>query len=126
MTHARNRLARELRRGSTEAERCLWLHLRAGRLEGAKFRRQHPIGRYVVDFVCLRSRLVIEVDGSQHIESAGADAERTRALEEQGYRVLRFWNNDVLLQTEGVLQRIVEALTPGPSPASGRGGEGGE
>jgi adenine-specific DNA-methyltransferase len=97
-----------LRRDTTDAEKRLWRHLRNRPLRGQKFRRQRPVGPYVVDFMCLESRLVVEVDGGQH--SPDTDRERTRYLERQGFRVLRFWNNEVLGEIEGVLARIVEAL----------------
>ena len=87
---------------------------------GAKFRRQVPVGPYVADFLCVNASLVIEADGGQHAEHAAQDAERTRYLEAKGYRVLRFWNNDVMGNIEGVMQAIAMALTPGPSPG-GRG-----
>ncbi|MCK9516521.1 MAG: endonuclease domain-containing protein [Ottowia sp.] len=96
----------------TDAERVLWRHLRARRLAGGKFRRQHPLGPYVVDFVNLAARLVIEVDGGQHSGSAH-DRARDRWLQRQGFRVLRFWNNDVLQHTEGVLQAIYQAQEGG-------------
>lgn len=110
----------------TEAERLLWHHLRAHRLHGHKFRRQQPIGPYIVDFVHFGARLVIEADGGQHNGSA-SDARRDAWLKHQGFTVLRFWNNDVLLNVEAVLEAILDALplspsslSPGPSP-SGRG-----
>jgi very-short-patch-repair endonuclease len=94
----------------TDAEQKLWYRLRAERLEGWKFRRQVPIGSFVADFVCERARLVIEVDGGQHAEHEQYDAARTEALREQGYRVIRFWNGDVLANLEGVLEAIVAEL----------------
>ena len=115
-------VAKHLRQNMTDAERRLWYRLRAGRLAGAKFRRQRPIGKFVVDFVCLDAKLVVEIDGSQHMDKTAArDMERTRWLEGKGFRVLRFWNNDVLIDTDAVFERILQTLTPGPSPASGRG-----
>ncbi|HMC91818.1 MAG TPA: DUF559 domain-containing protein [Allosphingosinicella sp.] len=102
-------LARQLRRSSTDAEQRLWHHLRGRRLEGFKFRRQFTIGRFIADFACEQARLVVEVDGSQHVGSA-ADAARTASLEEAGYLVLRFWNNDILGNTDGVLKVIARAL----------------
>ncbi len=117
--------ARTLRRNQTDAERKLWLLLRDRRFAGFKFRRQHPLGPYVADFVCLKRRLVIEVDGGQHADRAAADAVRTDWLAAQGYRVLRFWNNQVLGQAQAVLQVIEEALdghpSPPPSPSRGEG-----
>ncbi len=101
----------------TDAERCLWFQLRRHAL-GHQFRRQHPIGRHVTDFACIEARLVVEVDGGQHTPEA--DAARTAALGRAGYRVLRFWNNEVLENTEGVLLTIRATLAtppPRPSPA---------
>ena len=104
--------ARELRRKQTDAENVLWAALRSIRSDGVKYRRQHPIGDYIVDFVCLEKRLVIEVDGGQHNEDMNTekDNERTNWLEKEGYHVIRFWNNDVLTNIEGVVYRIREAL----------------
>jgi very-short-patch-repair endonuclease len=104
-----NESARRLRRDATDAERRLWSALRDRRLEGYRFRRQYPIGRFIVDFACTRYRLIIEADGSQHAEDE-ADRKRTVALEEQGWRVLRFWNNDVLANTNGVVETILKEL----------------
>jgi very-short-patch-repair endonuclease len=105
-----NRVARTLRQTSTDAEIRLWAMLRSRRLAGFKFRRQHPVGRYVADFVCTRYRLIVEADGGQHADNA-ADTDRTKWLESQGWRVLRFWNNDILANTEGVLEAILAALS---------------
>jgi very-short-patch-repair endonuclease len=104
--------ATELRQNTTDAERRLWAALRGRRLQGYKFRRQHPIGRFIVDFACTRHRLVIEADGGQHDESK-SDARRTAWLESQGWRVIRFWNNDILANTEGVVSTILEVLRNG-------------
>ncbi|MEQ1770026.1 MAG: DUF559 domain-containing protein [Devosia sp.] len=101
--------ARAMRRSPTDAERRIWAIVRAGRIEGHKFRRQLPIAGYIVDFVCLEQKLIIEADGSQHIESE-SDMIRDAALQALGYRVLRFYNNDVLRNPDGVLASIVEAL----------------
>jgi very-short-patch-repair endonuclease len=101
--------ARQLRRAMTDAERKLWWHLRALLGKEFHFRRQATIGPYFVDFACHQKRIVIEVDGSQHMALAGPDAARTAFLQSRGYRVLRFWNNEVLQQTEGVLAAIHEA-----------------
>jgi len=98
-------IARKLRSDMTDAERHLWSHLRTGKFCGAKSTRQFPVGGYVVDFACRSLRIAIECDGGQHAESA-TDANRTRAIEAHGYRLIRFWNNDVLVNTEGVLQVI--------------------
>jgi len=102
--------ARQLRRCLTDAEGKLWSHLRARQLRGIKFRRQQPLGPYTVDFCSLDPKLVIEVDGGQHAEEVERDAIRTAALEQMGYRVIRFWNNEVLQNIEGACQRIAEAL----------------
>ena len=90
----------------TEAERRLWFHLRGHRFVGCKFRRQQPLGPYIADFVAIAHRLVIEVDGSQHLDS-DADTERDRWLAAEGFRVVRFWNHQVLQDTEAVLMRIL-------------------
>jgi very-short-patch-repair endonuclease len=109
---ARDR-ARRLRAESTEAERRLWAHLRAKRFLGFKFRRQHPIGPYFVDFCCVARRLVIEIDGSQHAEEERVDKDvlRTAYLNQQGYQVIRVWNNEVTKQIESVLDAVYAALT---------------
>ena len=112
--------ARNLRQASTDAEKELWFHLRAGRLRGLKFRRQHPVPPYIVDFYCEAGKLVVELDGSQHNEET--DRERTRFLDSQGLKVLRYWDHEVLLQMEAVLEAIVDiadsrTLTPTPLPA---------
>lgn len=100
--------SRALRQTMTDAEKCLWRHLQARPL-GCKFRRQAPIGPYIVDFVCHQARLVIEADGGQH-DGCEADRVRDAWLGSQGYLVLRFWNHDVLARTEGVLTMIEAAL----------------
>jgi very-short-patch-repair endonuclease len=119
-----NRRARELRAQMTDAERTLWRELRRRRL-GARFRRQVPFGPYIADFASFEHRLVIEVDGGQHADQEGYDAMRSDFLESQGYRVLRFWNNEVLGNIDGVLLEIARALVadppPQPSPARGEG-----
>ena len=102
--------ARQLRRTSTDAERHLWRHLRRGNMAAYKFRRQFPIAGYIVDFACLPAMLVVEIDGGQHLAAQDYDAVRTRRLEANGYRVLRFWNDEVLLQTEAVLEVIWRSL----------------
>jgi very-short-patch-repair endonuclease len=102
--------AQQLRTTPTEAEIRLWSRLRGKQLEGFRFRRQQPIGPYVVDFFCPAAKLVIEVDGGQHSERERQDAARSRWIEGRGYRVLRFWNNEVLANTEGVVAAIIEAL----------------
>jgi len=107
--------ARSLRKKQTDAETRLWHLLQDRRLAGKKFRRQHPIPPYVVDFYCHEKKLVIEVDGGQHAEDRRRDQKRTEFLESKGLRVIRFWNNDVLQETEAVLQVIWNALQK-PSP----------
>ena len=99
----------KLGQNCTDAERRLWSVLRDRRLHGYKFRRQHPIGRFVVDFACTKYHLVVEADGGQHNGSV-ADERRTKWLESQGWRVIRFWNNEILANTEGVATVILEAL----------------
>ena len=110
---SRNR-AKSLRANMTEAERRLWYHLRAHRFAGMKFRRQALVGPYVVDFASLQKNLIVEVDGGQHADSE-SDQRRTRWLEDQGFRILRFWNNEVLSNTGGVLDAIMTASAD-PSP----------
>jgi very-short-patch-repair endonuclease len=112
--------AKELRGNMTDAERRLWYWLRARRFGGHKFKRQVPIGPYVVDFACLGRKLVVEVDGGQHNESE-SDRVRASYLDSEGFGVLRFWNNDVLSNTQGVLEVIVSALEQSPSPGSAFG-----
>jgi len=114
--------ARRLRRHQTNAERVLWFQLRDRRLQGWKFRRQVPIDRFVVDFLCADARLIIELDGGQHAFREEADASRTEILEAMGYLMLRFWNDDVLKNTTGVLEDIAATLNkqgavpPHPNP----------
>jgi very-short-patch-repair endonuclease len=116
----RSEITRRLRSQSTEAERRMWWRLRNRQLDGLKFKRQVPIDRYVVDFVCDEAKLILEIDGSQHHERV-ADRKRTAALEAMEYLVLRFWNNEVLANTDGVLEFIIatvhsQTLEP-PHPA---------
>lgn len=113
--------ARQLRRDVTEAEKRLWARLRDRRVAGARFRRQTPIGPYIVDFVCFDHRLLVEVDGGQHAWEVGKDAARTRWLEGRGLRVLRFWNNAVLGNTDGVVEMIGRALKERGSPCMAEG-----
>ena len=112
-------VAKTLRKTSTHAERLLWRHLKAKQLEGYKFRRQEPIGNYIEDFVCFEKRVVIEVDDSQHQIEKVKDKKRDPWLKRQGFRVLRFWNNEVLTNVAGVYEVIREAclchLPPAPS-----------
>ncbi|MCK4402707.1 MAG: endonuclease domain-containing protein [Dehalococcoidia bacterium] len=106
-------LARKLRQGQTDAEKALWGRLKNNQLEGVKFRRQQPLGSYIVDFVSFERKIIIEVDGGQHNEREveKRDEERTTWLKGRGYQVLRLWNNDVLTNMEGVLEKIEEALS---------------
>jgi very-short-patch-repair endonuclease len=97
----------------TDAEQRLWMGLRGVQLDGHRFRRQVPIGPYIVDFTCLKAHLVIEVDGGQHANATEQDDRRTAWLASQGFRVLRFWDNDVLLQTDSVLETVRNALGRG-------------
>jgi len=101
--------ARQLRKELTPAERKLWAALRGDQL-GVSFRRQHAIGPYIADFCCIKKKLVIELDGGQHLEQAEYDSDRTAFLERQGYRVLRFWNNEVQTDMNGVIRSILFAL----------------
>ncbi|MGH8809160.1 MAG: endonuclease domain-containing protein [Noviherbaspirillum sp.] len=101
----------------TDAESRLWHRLRGEQL-GAKFRRQHPFENYILDFVCLDRRLIIEVDGSQHADDAAYDDARTAALNLAGFKVMRFWNNEVLNETDVVVQAIWDALNPSPPQPS--------
>jgi very-short-patch-repair endonuclease len=123
--------SRRLRQAQTDAERKLWLRLCDRRLMEFKLRRQHPIGPFVADFCCTEAKVVVERDGGQHARQRRSDAARTVFLEGQGYRVLRFWDSEVLSNIEGVLQRIAEALrrresrpSPYPLPRGERGSEG--
>jgi very-short-patch-repair endonuclease len=109
--------AKQLRKTLTDAEIHLWHRLRGEQL-GAKFRRQHPFENYVLDFVCLDHRLVVEVDGSQHADNLTYDVERTARLQSAGFSVLRFWNNEVLHETDAVVQAIWDALNPSPPQPS--------
>jgi very-short-patch-repair endonuclease len=119
---ASTKTARRLRRNQTDAERAIWFRLRDRRLGGWKFRRQFPIDRFVVDFFCADARLIVEVDGGQHAVQAEADAQRTRILEAMGYLVLRYWNNDVMKNIDGVIEDISTTLErhrsepPHPNP----------
>jgi very-short-patch-repair endonuclease len=115
--------ARVLRTSSTDAERAVWRRLRNGQLPGFKFRRQYPIPPYIADFCCTSMKLVVELDGSQHLPEA--DDTRTRFLESKGFKVLRFWDNDALQRTDAVIEAIWNACArpaphPNPSP-DGRG-----
>ena len=102
--------ARNLRKNQTDAERLLWQHLRHRQMLGQKFRRQFPIDSYIVDFVCLELKWNIELDGGQHMDKANHDQHRTQQLQQRGFNVIRFWNNEVLQNTTGVLEAIRMAI----------------
>ena len=121
--------ARRLRAQMTDAERLMWRQLRTHRFAGLKFRRQQPIGAYIVDFACFECHLVIEIDGGQHADALDYDRQRDRWLASQGFKVLRFWNNDVMGNLEGVLEMVLmqcvavvapSPLTPLPSRERGK------
>ena len=119
-----NPFAKQLRVHSTEAERLLWQRLRNRQVGGFKFRRQVTIGPFIADFACIDARLIVEIDGGQHSEEG--DAARTQFLQSKGYRVVRFWNNEALENTDGVLQSILMELerhapSPNPLPLAGEG-----
>ena len=114
--------ARTLRNNATGAERCLWQAISARKVAGVRFNRQVPVGRFICDFVARSIRLIIEVDGGQH--DVEVDAERTRYLEAQGFRVIRFWNNDVLGNIEGVVGEVERVIADMPSPDPSRKREG--
>jgi very-short-patch-repair endonuclease len=121
----KHNLARHLRKNLTDAEKRLWWRLRYRQLQNCKFRRQAPVGDYVVDFVCFERNLIVELDGGGHTLKRRQDAERTKWLESQGFTVLRFWNSDVVKEMDGVLEAIWNALSratphPDPPPQGGR------
>jgi very-short-patch-repair endonuclease len=118
--------ARNLRKTASDAENRLWTELRARRLKGFKFKRQVSLGDYIVDFACLETGLIVEVDGGQHLEQEAHDQARARWLQDNGYRVLRFWNDDILLRLADVLEQIIRHLPsdyphPNPLPQAGEG-----
>lgn len=120
------RNAKELRKNMTDTEHILWQQLRAGRLSGFKFKRQQPFGRYIVDFVCFDAKLIVELDGGQHQDSAAQDAARDSWLKAQGYSVLRFWNNEFMQNQAGCLEKVLveldaPTLSLNPSPLKGEG-----
>lgn len=110
--------ARRLRGKQTDVEQLLWYKLRSRQIEDCKFRRQHSIGQFIVDFACLEKKLIIELDGSQHFDATTYDNKRTEYLQSEGFHVLRFWNNDVVNNLDGVLESILLYLggTPHPNP----------
>ena len=105
-----NTKARNLRKNQTDAERLLWQHLRNRQMLGQKFRRQFSIDTYIVDFVCLEVKLIVELDGGQHAEQIEYDHRRTEQLQKRGFKIIRFWNNEVLQNTTGVLEAIRMAI----------------
>lgn len=105
-------LAKQLRKNMTNAEHLLWKHLRGKQLNHLKFRRQHTIGNYIVDFVCIEKKLIIEIDGGQHADNERYDLQRTKYLQKKGYHVIRFWNNEVLQNSTAVLEKILQYFTP--------------
>ena len=109
-------LARALRHQATDAELLLWKHLRGRRMAGFKFRRQMVVEPYIVDFICLEAKLIVEADGGQHAEQVKDDMRRTAFLETLGYKVMRFWNHEILTNTDAVLEQIHQFLIDIPSP----------
>lgn len=109
--------AKHLRTFQTPAERNFWYNVRGHRLGGYKFRRQHPIGPYIVDFVCLSARLIVELDGGQHASQQKYDEKRDAFLKEQGFRVIRFWNDQMLKSRDVVLELVLQALRSGETPS---------
>jgi very-short-patch-repair endonuclease len=107
---AKLKYARYLRRNLSEAEKRLWYLLRGRRLKDFKFKKQQVIAPYIVDFICIKEKLIIEVDGGQHAQTAFYDRQRTRFLEQKGFKVIRFWNNEVLGEAEALLNEILEQL----------------
>lgn len=112
--------SRELRNNATVAERKLWQYIRNRQLSGTRFNRQVPIGPFICDFVARTPKLIVELDGGPHSVRTAEDKRRTQFLESRGYRVLRFWNNDVLENAQGVLQLIQQTLADRPSPHPSR------
>ncbi|MEO6023922.1 MAG: endonuclease domain-containing protein [Burkholderiales bacterium] len=113
---ANSKRQRQLRSSMTIAERKLWSALRLSQMSGHKFRRQHPFENFILDFVCLESKLVVELDGSQHRDTAAYDQQRTKALALAGFTVLRFWNNQIMGEFENVKEAIWRALETHPHP----------
>ena len=117
------KFAKAMRRQPTKAEAIIWAALRGTRLQAFKFKRQQPIGAYIVDFVCFERRLIVEIDGGQHADNVAEDQGRSIWLQDQGFRVLRFWNNEVTERRDDVLESIIRALReyPSPQPLSHKG-----
>ena len=112
------KLQRRLRNAPTQAEHLLWQRLRGRQIEGCKFRRQHPPDDFILDFVCLERRVVVELDGSQHADASDYDTARTRKLDKDGFELLRFWNNEVFQNLDGVLEAIRQCLVVKATPSS--------
>ncbi len=122
MSHPNRDRARALRTNMTDTERFVWQRIRYRQIGGCKFRRQHPLGSFIVDFVCLERKLVLELDGGQHAERAKYDEDRTAWLAVRGYRVFRLWNNEAFDNWDGVAERLLALLTgatPHPEPLRG-------
>ena len=117
------KFAKRMRHQPTNAETLIWTALRGARLQGFKFKRQQPIGPYIVDFVCFEHTLIIEIDGGQHGDEVSADQARSNWLQAQGFTVLRFWNNEVIERKGDVMESIIRALReyPSPQPLSHKG-----
>jgi very-short-patch-repair endonuclease len=133
MKHPLRDLARQLRSNMTDAERFVWRRIRKKQFAGHRFRRQHPIGEHIVDFVCLEAKLILELDGGQHAERKEEDEQRTRCLEALGFRVARFWNIDIFKEWDAVEAVILRELVgesicppPCPPPEAGGGEKGAE
>ncbi len=112
----KNILARELRKNSTIQEKRLWNLLKNRQFHNLKFKRQHPIGKYIVDFICKEAKIIVEIDGGQHNEPENiiSDTERTKYLEGLGYKVIRFWNNEIYENIDGVIIKLEEGINPHP------------
>ena len=124
MAKPKSERARELRHEVGDAEKLVWRLLCDRQLAGCKFRRQHPIGPYFADFACVARKLVVEIDGEHHVFQTEADARRTELTERKGWRVIRFWANEVVSNIEGIGTEILTHLTPALSPHEDVGGEG--
>ncbi len=109
------KLAKVLRKSQTDAETVIWQKLRSSQLNGCKFKRQQPLGRYIVDFVCFDKKLIVEIDGGHHATQRDKDLQREQWLQNEGFEVVRFWNNDIFENIEGVLETIMKKLST-PSP----------
>jgi very-short-patch-repair endonuclease len=122
ISHKMKERSRDLRRNQTDVKRILWRYLKARQVNGWRFRRQHPIGPYIADFACVEAKLIVEADGGQHAESS-RDAIRDQRLRDVGWRILRFWNSDILTNMPGVIDTIAAELGPHPTlPRASRGG----